>query len=306
VVKNAKETDVDCGGGVCSKCATGKGCALGSDCQSAVCKAGLCLAATCSDGAKNGAETDIDCGGGTCATCATGKACGAGADCQSGVCTGGVCLAATCTDTVKNGTETDKDCGGGTCAACGVGKACLIDSDCNDGECAGGICQPGLGCAVGRRRGFLDEAAWPKVAACGAPVSYSTAVASAPTVCAAGWSMCSVAQTNALSGPDPVFSGSSSLAWINYTDATTSNWYEFSSLSCGVPVGIYSNLAGTGACTPGGQYPEGWRLAVVGGSAFNVYSHQSSVGCVQHVLHECGFAGGSSPLNPAYTLCCKP
>lgn len=42
LVKDGLETDVDCGGMACPKCAVGKKCALGSDCGSGVCTAMLC------------------------------------------------------------------------------------------------------------------------------------------------------------------------------------------------------------------------------------------------------------------------
>lgn len=45
-LKGGKETDVDCGGGIvstCPACANGKACTIGSDCQSGVCDASLCL-----------------------------------------------------------------------------------------------------------------------------------------------------------------------------------------------------------------------------------------------------------------------
>jgi len=41
-VKNGLETDVDCGGGICPKCAGGKKCIKPSDCQSGVCSGGSC------------------------------------------------------------------------------------------------------------------------------------------------------------------------------------------------------------------------------------------------------------------------
>jgi hypothetical protein len=90
-IKNGNETDVDCGGGTCPKCATGKGCLAGADCVSGICSAGICQAPTCNDGVKNGTETDVDCGGGTCLPCATGKQCLVATDCQSNVCLGGIC-----------------------------------------------------------------------------------------------------------------------------------------------------------------------------------------------------------------------
>ena len=46
-IKNGAETDVDCGGGTCPACATGKACAKGSDCAG-LCSAGKCIwASTC-------------------------------------------------------------------------------------------------------------------------------------------------------------------------------------------------------------------------------------------------------------------
>src|SRR5829696_8873803 len=39
---NGSETDVDCGGGTCPRCASGKTCASRNDCLSARCEAGTC------------------------------------------------------------------------------------------------------------------------------------------------------------------------------------------------------------------------------------------------------------------------
>ena len=49
-LKNGDETDVDCGGSVCTGCADGKACKLGTDCQSNVCSSGTCRhALNCKD-----------------------------------------------------------------------------------------------------------------------------------------------------------------------------------------------------------------------------------------------------------------
>jgi len=45
-VKNGAETDVDCGGGTCSKCATGKKCVKAADCLGNNCTGGKCGVAT--------------------------------------------------------------------------------------------------------------------------------------------------------------------------------------------------------------------------------------------------------------------
>ena len=93
--KNGAETDVDCGGGACPKCAGKKGCASGGDCLSGVCTSGKCAEATCTDKVKNGAETDVDCGGGTCPKCAYGEGCKAGGDCVTASCKSKVCACTT-------------------------------------------------------------------------------------------------------------------------------------------------------------------------------------------------------------------
>ena len=39
---NGNETDIDCGGGFCQKCLTGRGCGIAFDCRSNQCGAGKC------------------------------------------------------------------------------------------------------------------------------------------------------------------------------------------------------------------------------------------------------------------------
>src|SRR5512136_2098329 len=41
-MKNGKETDIDCGGSICSACADGKVCIENTDCSSHVCSNGIC------------------------------------------------------------------------------------------------------------------------------------------------------------------------------------------------------------------------------------------------------------------------
>jgi len=88
MMKDGKETDVDCGGGGCNTCAAGKACLTSADCTSKVCTGNLCQAQTCMDMVQNGTETDVDCGG-SCAPaikCAKGKKGNLDSDCTSGVC----------------------------------------------------------------------------------------------------------------------------------------------------------------------------------------------------------------------------
>src|SRR5260370_404509 len=69
--KNGNETDVDCGGGACPKCVTGKSCRANTDSvsnnsnpSSQICQQPQSTQATFTDGRKNGNETDVDWGGG--------------------------------------------------------------------------------------------------------------------------------------------------------------------------------------------------------------------------------------------------
>lgn len=137
--KDGSETDVDCGGPTCAKCATGKGCAQNSDCVANACDlvSQSCVASQCADQRVDGAETDVDCGGGTCASCAVGQKCLVDPDCSSNACDGVTltCVSSQCFDHRRDGVETDVDCGGGVCPICATGSKCTIDSDCATNAC---------------------------------------------------------------------------------------------------------------------------------------------------------------------------
>jgi hypothetical protein len=132
-VRNGNETDVDCGGPTCPKCANGKACAAGTDCQSGVCTNNVCVApaASCSD---------TRCGG-DCPPCANGQTCAGGPDCQSGHCVGGTCrqcgaagdcsaiTAAACHKVV---------CESGTCGQAVDDSNLPASGQCTTGTCTGG------------------------------------------------------------------------------------------------------------------------------------------------------------------------
>jgi DNA-binding beta-propeller fold protein YncE len=61
-VRDGRETDVDCGGALCSGCAAGRSCVAGTDCSSGTCT------------------------GGTCQPCSRGSCAGAGQYCLGGAC----------------------------------------------------------------------------------------------------------------------------------------------------------------------------------------------------------------------------
>jgi hypothetical protein len=92
-MKNGDETDIDCGGASCPKCANGQACGKKTDCMS-----GFCImipgspscddGSTCKDNRNDGDETGVDCGGPSCGPCGFGQKCVTASDCQSGVCNG--------------------------------------------------------------------------------------------------------------------------------------------------------------------------------------------------------------------------
>jgi hypothetical protein len=138
-MKNVNETDVDCGGPHCSKCANGDQCQVDTDCSSTLCdpEAGVCMSLSCGNGQMDGSETDVDCGGEECAPCDNGSTCEQSSDCTSGSCDSeaGVCLSPRCTDGILNDDEVDVDCGGRSCLPCQDGQHCMSAADCEHGYC---------------------------------------------------------------------------------------------------------------------------------------------------------------------------
>lgn len=141
-IKDATESDIDCGGSCSSKCDNGRACLGHIDCKSAYCLNGVCQDNLCTDHVQDGAETDVDCGGASCERCDNGEGCRADADCKSGSCVGESCRAPSCTDDKHNQDETDVDCGGqnNACERCADGRACKVNDDCKNHVCSGDIC----------------------------------------------------------------------------------------------------------------------------------------------------------------------
>jgi cysteine-rich repeat protein len=139
--KNGNETDVDCGGPDCPKCADSKACLSGTDCLSGACVGNVCAAASCADAIQNGQETDIDCGGPDCPGCVDGQMCVAHSDCQSGNCVGGICVAqgAVCGNGIVEAGEECDD--GGTNDGDGCSSFCAVEPG---WQCTGSpsVCTP--------------------------------------------------------------------------------------------------------------------------------------------------------------------
>lgn len=138
-MKDANETDVDCGGPCKATCETDESCLVDGDCVDGICQGNVCAAPTCQDGLKNGFETDVDCGGNCADKCQPMQHCQTGTDCLGNQCSGSVCVP-NCQDGVKNNAETGVDCGGPNCGECAVGEECQVSGDCLGGHCIDGVC----------------------------------------------------------------------------------------------------------------------------------------------------------------------
>jgi hypothetical protein len=156
-VKDADETDVDCGGScgaTCKDTSPQQACKVSGDCTSGVCTGMLCQPPTCSDGVMNGSETATDCGGAACdalgKTCAPGVACTMPADCTgtaacngttftpAASCTGNVCAAGVATDCAAAGQVCDVTAG---CVACNAPADCPAPPDeCTVRTCTAHVC----------------------------------------------------------------------------------------------------------------------------------------------------------------------
>jgi hypothetical protein len=117
-VRNGTETDIDCGGPTCPRCAAGKKCQGAGDCVGGTCLNQVCQP-TCSDGVKNGQETDVDCGGPDCPPCANGDACEVLAD----------CLSARCGDEDGEGNTCESCAGDGVCREFDNNGGCICDDE---------------------------------------------------------------------------------------------------------------------------------------------------------------------------------
>lgn len=96
---NHDESDVDCGGSTCPRCAEGAHCHAATDCSSGVCLNGLCARSSCVDGVQDDDETGVDCGGSSCPPCHGKGGCTDDAQCQ------GFCIFGSCCQTVAGGGE---------------------------------------------------------------------------------------------------------------------------------------------------------------------------------------------------------
>jgi hypothetical protein len=185
---------------------------------------------------------------------------------------------------------------GSTSLACS--PACPMGQICDAGRCF-----PSEGCRLSMRRGFTDPMRFPNVAACGPRTTFDVATSLSSNVCASGWSPCTAEDIDALGAEVPDFLTPGSFGWVLWVDGSTERFGQFSMARCAGASPAVANLRGTGPCTPGGFFPEGWRLAVDADTWHG--SHARTGPCVNHAIHRCAYPGGSVPQQRGHTLCCR-
>lgn len=149
-MKNGDETDADCGGAHCGKCADGKTCGVTGDCNSTFCTDGVCCGELC-DGAcqacnlmgslgvcdlvpRYGEDTTYVAAGVTeSCLAADGEACNGGGTCAKA-------LGQTCTGPAQCASTKCADPAGGAAKVCvkNTGEACTMNA-----ECFNNMCDPG-------------------------------------------------------------------------------------------------------------------------------------------------------------------
>ncbi|MBI4438773.1 hypothetical protein HY640_02485 [Candidatus Woesearchaeota archaeon] len=145
-VQDDDETDINCGGRLCTTCIAGKKCKSAYDCSAKYCNTkGLCGNPTCDDLELNLNETDIDCGGNRCEPCGIDKKCVLSSDCYSQNCFMQRCQQSTdsCSNRKSDAGETGIDCGGACVEKgkkCLVGDGCQKNDDCRTANCNQGKC----------------------------------------------------------------------------------------------------------------------------------------------------------------------
>jgi cysteine-rich repeat protein len=213
--------------------------------------------------------------------------------------------------------ELDDDCNGVVdegcpgVAACGDGAVegaeNCDDGNPNDGDGCSAACQR-EGCAAGDRVGLRDTVTYPDVAICGAAIgTYSDAVATAATVCQAGWHMCPAYagnQLNAYLADKPTPAGEGWIGWLEASDlvCTQQTFHPANDCSGNVDGAIF--FVGGGGCE-NGTCGEGYRPALT--TWYWGYGMRNGVGgaCTAHASYACAFPGGSRPQDLAFTTCCR-
>jgi hypothetical protein len=143
-IDNGSETDVDCGGGTCPACGNGLQCLLASDCASANCSGGVCVAllANGSACAFDGECTSTRCVDGVCCDSACSSLCQACTAAKKGSGADGAC------GNISISTDPDSECSASSVSTCGSNGSCDGAGSCafypGGTVCASGSCSAGI------------------------------------------------------------------------------------------------------------------------------------------------------------------
>lgn len=310
--KNGVETDKDCGGGECPACAIGKGCVVGTDCESVACgPSHVCVPPACNDTVQNGDETYIDCGGLSCPGCPIGKSCVGNGDCKSGNCVSGFCDPPSC----SGGGAGKADCGklqdDNCCASLSVPGGSYYRS--YDGISLGytsqafpatvsGFRLDKFEITVGRFREFVNAwvSGWRPEPGAGKH-SYLNA-------------------GNGLAATDAGFEGGWNATWSASFPNTAAAWSDSSHLACGQYPTWTASPTATGEHKPinclgwaeayafciwdGGFLPSEaeWNFAAAGGNEQRVYpwsvpANSTTIDCTYADYKSCG---GNAPVSAGF------
>ncbi len=187
-------------------------------------------------------------------------------------------------------------------------------------ECRTRLARRDPGCDDGTREGFLDQGAFPNVAACGDQrgnkMLYADAKSRSGALCDPGWRFCAPAAISSLPRePDPTWSDSTLMdpcAWINReTDADRCEILSLALLDvCLFPFGS-AGLAGTGECALSSDpmrpmCQSGWRMATAL-KEWNATSVKDGIACWKHATARCAAAPAGAMVQPqlCWLACCR-
>lgn len=137
-VKDADESDVDCGGS-CPLCDIAHGCNTNNDCALNNCIDGLCCGLSCIGTCRSCSQAKTGEADGTCGAVLSGQQSTSGCDAAGEACSSAGCIPSHCFDQTQDNDETAVDCGG-SCVGCDVAQTCGGNQDCASSNCVDGIC----------------------------------------------------------------------------------------------------------------------------------------------------------------------
>jgi hypothetical protein len=175
---------------------------------------------------------------------------------------------------------------------------------------------PPVGCADGRREGFIDVADFPTIAGCGMgnddPLTYVQSRQQAAGLCSPGWHWCTAADVGRLPAqPRPRAAGATTCAWLDVAGARCDQKVQaFGQPSCGGNIVGSGSTAGPdrGLCSNLlGQCGDSWKLQVDFDRWGQISVLDTGV-CQNNVALTCASQGVPPALGtdvPCWAACCR-